>query len=167
VCDRIDARFTGTDADTYCGSDARVIAGDARDAVTYPFCPFVVVTSPVYLNRISTDYLEGPTPNTKPHGRRSYGMSLGCALSPNNLARVCRSPERYYAEHGEAVRHWDHLAVVNVPEAMRAGWCDLLERHGYTIARVVEVATPGYGYGANVRKGARLEVVIVATRRPR
>src|SRR5262245_3375442 len=69
LCDALGITFTGSDIESYEGADARVIVGDAADVETYPREPFAIVTSPVYFgNRISSDYVGGPTPTTKRNG---------------------------------------------------------------------------------------------------
>jgi hypothetical protein len=170
LCDRIGATFTATDIETYRDRDQRVARGDSKDSSTYPLKPFTTVTSPVYLNGISSDYKDGPTPTTKTKGRRSYGISLGGALHPRNLARtVVRSrPDKgasdYYLGHADVVKHWSDRAVVNIDEPMGDDWCWLLEEHGYRIAQVIPVFTQRYGGLDNAEVRADHEVVIIAAR---
>jgi hypothetical protein len=162
LCDARGATFTGTDIDVYREGDYRVIQADSSEEITYPFPPFTVVTSPVYTNRISVDYVDGPTPTTKVNGRRSYGICLGRALHPRNFARAGRHLEDYYELHAEAVRHWSTAAFVNVDAPMLDGWTRLLERFNYRIDEVIEVGTRRYRGLANSDIRADHEVVIVA-----
>lgn len=165
LCDALGIAFTGSDIERYEETDARVIVGDAADVSTYPREPFAVVTSPVYFgNRISSDYVGGPLPTTKRNGRRAYGISLGRALHPENLARVCRpgSEARYYEGHAHAVKHWGALAIVNVDAPIAPGWIALLGAHGYADLVVHDVVTRRYRGPANSEKRADHEVVIRA-----
>jgi hypothetical protein len=167
LCDRLGVTFTGTDIEHYTGADARVATIDATDPCGYPRTPFATVTSPVYLgNRISCDYVNGPTPTTKVNGRRAYGISLGRALHRNNLARVCRPYQEraYYAGHGRAVKHWGEHAIVNVDLPARDGWVALLLAQGYDIADVLAAHTRRYRGPANSERRAEHEVVIFAVR---
>lgn len=165
LCDRLGIAFTGTDLETWEGADPRVKLGDSSEASTYPAEDFVVVTSPVYLgNRISSDYVNGPTPWTKSNGRRAYGISLGRALHSRNLARQCRSAPAYYRGHAEAVKHWDRVVVLNVDAPIREGWLALLTSEGYAVREVKGVETRRYRGPANSEKRADYEVVIVAER---
>lgn len=168
LCDELGLTFTGTDLEPWAGADPRVAPGDSRYPLTYPAGPFVVVTSPVYFaNRISSDYVNGPTPTTKRAGRHAYGISRGEALHADNLARVCRpaQAEQYVAGHVAAARHWGDVAIVNVDGPLRAMWTEILIRAGFELIDVVEVATPRLGGGlAGADKRAAFEVVMYALR---
>jgi len=168
LADELGLEFTGTDIEAWPGADPRVGLGDSRYPLTYPGGEFVVVTSPVYFgNRISSDYVNGPTPATKTAGRHAYGISLGRPLHPDNLARVCRPASRfdYGALHAMAARHWGEVAVVNVDGPLRAMWVGILDLAGFEVVDVVEVETPRLGGGlAGAAKRAGFEVVIVAVR---
>jgi hypothetical protein len=172
LCDELGATFTGGDIEVWLlpMHDVRVIQADAADPDGYPPRDFTTVTSPIYLNGISSDYKEGPTPTTKIKGRRAYGISLGHALHPGNLARtVVRSrPDKgaadYFPGHGDAVKHWRDRVIVNVDSPIGDGWQALLREAGYTIEDVIPVITQRYGGLDNADKRADHEVVIVARR---
>jgi hypothetical protein len=137
---------------------------------SYPAEPFTIATSPVYYgNRISSDYVNGPTATTKRNGRRAYGISRGLPLDVRNAARVCRPGQLddYLELHGRAMAHWSDRVLLNVDSPMRDDMVGVLHGHGYTIVEVHEVGTRRYrvgnaGEGADVR--ASHEVVIEATR---
>jgi hypothetical protein len=170
LCDQIGATFTGCDIEPWDGRDPRVQTADSTLPGSYPPEPFTIATSPVYFsNRISSDYVNGPTPTTKRNGRRAYGISRGQALDPGNAARVCRPGQldEYLALHGAAMKCWSVRVLLNVDSPMEEPMTDLLLAHGYTIVGVHEVGTRRYrvgnaGAGADVR--ASHEVVIEATR---
>jgi hypothetical protein len=166
LCDRLGVAFTGTDIERYKDMDPRVGLGDSSKWWSYPSGNFTVVTSPVYLNRISTDYVNGPLPTTKVEGRRAYGISLGRALDRENLARTCRSEGDYYWAHGNAVQWWRYQAIVNVDLPMLIGWRKLLTESGFRISDEICVETRRYRGPANSDKRAPCEVVIVAKRPP-
>jgi len=170
-CDLHGYAFDAVDIEQYPDPDPRVRQHDSTLCTAYPSVPFLVITSPAYLNGISSDYREGPTPNTKTAGRHSYGISLGRALAPNNLARtVVRSrPDKgaadYYAAHAGAVRWWGAAALVNVTSSMIDDWCELLERHYDTVKVVAIVETPRVRGGlANAADRDPFEVWIEAVR---
>jgi hypothetical protein len=167
LCDRLVIAFSGTDREQYANADPRVAIVNAADPTGYPTTPFAVVTSPVYFgNRISSDYVNGPTPRTKRNGRRAYGISLGRPLHPDNLARACRPGHEaaYYAGHGRVVQHWGEHAIVNVDLPICDGWVALLVAFGYVIDDVHAVHTRRYRGPANSERRAEHEVVIVAAR---
>jgi hypothetical protein len=167
LCDRLAITYSGTDIEQYDNADPRVLIMNAADPTGYPKKPFATVTSPVYLgNRISSDYVNGPTPRTKRNGRGAYGISLGRALHADNFARVCRPGDEaaYYAGHGRVVKHWGEHAIVNVDLPIRDGWIALLLAYGYVIDDVHPVHTRRYRGPANSERRAEHEVVIVATR---
>jgi hypothetical protein len=162
---RLGVRFAGIDIERYAGADPRVRCGDARNAASYPDEPFVVVTSPVYFaNRISSDYVNGPTLTTKRNGRRCYGMSLGRALHAGNLARLCRPAnlDHYIAEHIAVAEHWDTTALVNCDSPIADIWTEILEAAGFAVDQIIEVRTRRYRGPANSDKRADHEVVTVA-----
>jgi hypothetical protein len=168
LCDLLEITFTGTDIDRYKDADRRVQCRNANDPAGYPPAPFVIVCSPVYFgNRISTDYTNGPLASTKTSGRRSYGISLGRALHPDNLARLCRPTDHdaYYRGHGKAVKHWGERVFLNVDSPLVDDWCRLLGAHGFRLAEpVLRVRTSRYRGLAGSDKRADHEAVIVATR---
>lgn len=167
LCDRLGLGFTATDIERWPDSDKRVTCGDSTKRDTYPpsCVDYAIVTSPVYFgNRITTDYLNGPTPNTKPNGRRAYGISLGRPLDDANLARFARDEMVYYVRHDAVVRWWPDLVILNVDSPLRRGWGNLLARHGYRY-HSRKVQTRRYRGVANSDKRASHEVVIVAERR--
>ena len=167
LCDEFGCLFTGTDIEDWSGRDRRVAVGDSTEASSYPRQPFTVFTSPVYFgNRISTDYLKGPTASTKLAGRHAYGISLGRALDAHNLARVCRpaSGKAHDWYHGAAIAHWGEWAVVNVDSPIEERWTRLLQSRGFLIDDVIEVKTRRLGGVANAADRASHEVVIVAGR---
>lgn len=167
LCDRLGATFTGTDIEAWPGADPRVVVGDARDPATYPSGRFAVITSPVYVNKRCADYANGPKPTTQLRGRRDYGIALGRALHPFNLARTTGRPARvadYWREHGKAVKHWGELVALNVDEPIGDQWCNLLIEHGYEIDAILPVHTQRYGGLDNAEKRAEHEVVILALR---
>lgn len=146
LCDEIGVPFTGTDIEDWEGRDPRVKVGNSIYEYSYPWQKFTVVTSPVYFgNRISSDYVNGPTENTKPNGRRAYGISLGRALDDDNAARFCRpnQSEDYYALHNEAIQHWGSRVIVNVDMPLVQGWQRMLWAAGYA-GEAHEVATKRY-----------------------
>jgi hypothetical protein len=170
LCDLLQITFTGTDRDHYDGTDPRVQERDARDPAGYPPHPFMTVTSPVYFdNRISSDYTNGPLQTTNTNGRRSYGISLDRALHPDNLARVCRPGHEaeYYAGHGDAVKHWGELVIVNVDSPLADDWSFLLVEHGYRIDDTIKVRTSRYRGLAGSDRRAAHETVIVSSRETR
>lgn len=167
LCNDVGAAFTGTDIEDWPGHDWRVALGDSTFAASYPGRGFTIVTSPVYLNKRLADYPNGPLPTTRMKGRRDYGISLGRALHPNNLARHTGRPSRavdYWRLHGDAVKHWRERAIVNVDGPIEAGWLKLLLDHGYRIDDVHHVVTQRYGGLDNASKRADFEVVIEARR---
>lgn len=147
-CDARGYRFDAVDIERYPDPDPRVRQGDSTQRTAYPDARFLVITSPVYLNGVSSDYKAGPTASTKPNGRMSYGVSLGHALDPNNLARtVVRSrPDKgalaYYAAHARAVQCWGRAAFVNVTSSMTADWLGLLNTYFNYTKVIAEVETP-------------------------
>jgi hypothetical protein len=169
LCDRIGAVFSGSDIEDWPGHDPRVVVADARDAASYPVRPFTIVTSPVYENKRCCDYPNGPTINTKVKGRRDYGIALGRALHPHNLARwtggqTAAKTAGYYAGHAGAVKHWGDRVILNVDLPISEPWQRLLVEHGYSIIDVIPAFTRRYGGLDNAEKRAEYEVVIVATR---
>ena len=168
LCDSLGATYTGTDIEDWPGHDPRVAVADAKDAANYPAGAFTVATSPVYLNKRLADYANGPLPTTNTKGRRDYGISLGRALSLDNLARhtgKLTRAEAYWQLHAEAARHWGRRVLLNVDGPISADWQRLLYGLGYTIAAVIPVATQRYGGLANADKRADHEVLIVAHRK--
>lgn len=165
LCDELAVTFSGTDIERWSDSDPRVKVGDSLLGGGYPRrAGYAVVTSPVYFgNRITTDYLNGPTPDTKVNGRRAYGISLGKPLHPNNLARFARAEADYYHTHDDAVRWWPDLVILNVDSPLRRGWGSLLARHGYRY-RSRKVHTRRYRGVHNSDKRASHEVVMIAQR---
>lgn len=165
LCDRLGIDFTGIDIELWPDSDKRVKAGNSRHGGGYPkAATFAVVTSPIYFgNRITTDYMNGPTPDTKVNGRRAYGISLGRPLHADNLARFARDEGSYYDTHDEAVRWWPDLVILNVDAPLRRGWGSVLARHGYRY-RSLKAHTRRYRGPANSDKRASHEVVMVAER---
>lgn len=166
LCDELGIAFSGTDIERYPGSDLRVQLGDSSKWWEYPayMRDWAVVTSPVYLNRISTDYVNGPTPNTKTNGRRAYGISLGRALDRANLARTCRQEAKYYEEHAKCVKWWGNLAIVNVDLPMMSGWRAVLWLCGFEVEQIIKAPTRRYRGPANSDKRAEHEIIIVATK---
>lgn len=168
LCDEVGVEYSGSDIEAWPGADHRVWVGDATTPDSYPYWrTFTVVTSPVYLNKRLADYANGPKPTTKLRGRRDYGISLGRALHPNNLARHTGRPSRsdtYWRLHATAVKLWDQRAIINVDDPISAGWCQLLTERGFRISNVIPVYTQRYGGLHNAEKRAEFEVVIVATR---
>jgi hypothetical protein len=165
VCDRRGASFGGGDIEIWEPHDRRVAQADALDPYSYPTCSFTIVTSPVYQNKRCADYPNGPTPNTKVKGRRDYGIALGRALDPRNLARTTGRPARaedYWRLHADAVKHWDERVILNVDLPISEGWQALLRDAGYTISEVIPAHTRRYGGLDNAEKRADHEVVIVA-----
>jgi hypothetical protein len=166
LCDELGCTFSGTDIEPWEDRDERVRVGDAMVAAHYP--PHdVVVTSPVYFgNRISSDYVGGPTPTTKRAGRRSYGISRGAALSPRNIARACRpgDEDSYIALHGFAVAHWGPWAVVNIDLPISEMWQAILKAHHYEIDVVLPAYTRRLRGITGSDKRAEHEVVIVAAK---
>lgn len=167
LCDDIGAVYSGGDIEDWPGHDPRVALADATLVTSYPVGTFTVVTSPVYLNKRLADYANGPLPTTKLRGRRDYGISLGRALDPNNLARHTGRSSRaddYWRLHARAVKHWGDRAIVNVDEPISQGWQDILIADGFTVVSVEPVFTQRYGGLDNAEKRAEFEVVIVAER---
>lgn len=162
LCDELGCPFTGTDIEVWEDADPRVMQGDSASRVTYPSAPFTVVTSPVYFNRISTDYLNGPTDVTKINGRRSYGISLGRPLDAHNLARLARSPARFYAGHSTVARHWDRRVLLNIDLPMIEQWKTILDHYDYRIISVIPIVTRRYRGPANSEKRPDHEVLIDA-----
>ena len=164
LCDQLGIHFTGTDIERYADPDPRVSLGDSTKWYSYPAGEFVVVTSPVYENRISTDYVNGPTPKTKREGRRAYGISLGRALDRSNLARLARHRDAFYDAHARAVKHWKGMAIVNVDLPMANPWLYILHSAGYGHVQVFKVETRRYRGPANSDKRPECEVVLLAKR---
>jgi hypothetical protein len=171
LCDRLELTYDGVDIELWPTADPRVRPGDATLCDSYPDRPFVVCTSPVYLQGVSSDYKDGPTPNTKPNGRAAYGISLGRALHPDNLARTVvrsradRGASDYYPAHSRAVRWWGQLAFVNVTSSMTHDWVRLLERHYEDVTVVAEIETPRVTGGlTNAADRDPFEVWIEASR---
>lgn len=168
LCDKIGATFSGTDIEAWPGSDPRVKQRNAKRFWAYPpGDDYLLVTSPVYVNKRCADYRNGPGPNTKVKGRRDYGIALGRALDPENLARHTGRPaevEAYWALHGEAVQWWPLTVVVNVDLPIAERWEKLLDWHGYTVMEVVPAYTRRYGGLDNAEKRAEHEVVMRAER---
>ena len=167
LCDRLGLAFAGIDIEAWPDRDPRVAVADAMEQASYPAAPFTVVTSPVYFgNRISVDYVNGPTPRTKRNGRHAYGISLGRALDSRNLARRCRAGHEAEHDRGHAatVACWHDRALVNVDSPIGDRWCSILASVGFTVVEVVEVKTRRLGGVANNDKRAGHEVVIEAVR---
>jgi hypothetical protein len=167
LCDELGIAYTGTDIEEWPGRDRRVQLGDSLDPATYPVEDFTVVTSPVYVNKRLADYPNGPTPTTKVKGRRDYGIALGRALHPRNLARLTGRPNlAAQARHEDAaiVKLWGAVAVVNVDGPIGDRWAGLLAEAGYRITATREVKTQRYGGLDNAEVRADHEVVLVATR---
>ena len=167
LCTEVGAIFTAGDIEDWPDHHPHVNLADALEGHTYPRHPFTVVTSPVYQNKRLGDYVNGPLPTTKVKGRRDYGISLGRALAPNNLARHTGRESRaieYWRLHGLAVKHWGERAIVNVDSPIATGWVDLLLDAGYSISNVIPAYTQRYRGLANSEKRAECEVVIVAER---
>lgn len=168
LADELGLAFTATDIEAWPDADPRVRLGDSIDPATYPRGNFVVVTSPVYFgNRISSDYVNGPTPTTKLAGRHAYGISLGRALDGANLARLCRPAGRdaHDAAHIAVAKQWGDLALVNVDGPLRAQWSGILVAAGFHLREVREIITPRLGGGiAGADKRAGHEILIVAER---
>lgn len=165
LCDELDADFSGTDIETWPGADPRVEGGDARMPLCYPAAPFTVVTSPPYTNRISTDYVNGPTETTKRAGRRAYGISLGRALSMPNLARVAKpDSDEFYAGLGAAMDQWGDRVLLNVDLPMGGRAAALLTMRGYVIEHVHRVGTRRYKVVGHGDTRAPHEIVIEAVR---
>lgn len=169
ICDVHGWRFVGIDIEAWPYADARVKVGDAAKRKCYPRKPFAVVTSPPYFgNRISSDYVNGPTPDTKVAGRRSYGVSLGRPLDKRNLARSCRPTEahaeRFYSELTKAATLWPSLVILNVDQPMGNAAGVALACAGLAIDDIIEVKTPRYRGGTGSDKRAPCELVMVASR---
>lgn len=170
LCDLLGATFTGQEIQTYPDMDPRVVWGNSREPAGYPAEPFTTVCSPIYLNGISSDYKDGPLPDTNLERRRAYGISCGEPLHEQNLARlVVRSrPDKgasdVYPGFAECVRYWDDRVLVNIDEPMSSPWCQLLEQQGYRIARVVPVFTRRVRGMANDEIRPEHEVVLEAIR---
>ena len=168
LCDLLGATYTGGDIERWPGRDRRVVVADALDPASYPTEPYVLVTSPVYVNKRLGDYCDGPRPTTRTRGRRDYGIALGRALHPDNLARTTGRPHRadeYWRRHATAVELWARRArrvVVNVDEPIAEGWAGLLDDAGYQLEDVMPVRTRRYRGLANSDQRAEHEVVIVA-----
>jgi hypothetical protein len=166
LCDRLGAIFSGGDIEDWPGHDPRVIVADATDPAGYP-PESTTVTSPVYANKRCADYANGPTPRTKTKGRRDYGIALGRALHPNNLARFTGRPARaarYWQGHADAVKHWGDRVLLNVDLPISEAWQRLLVDHGYRIEQAIPAYTRRYRGLRNAGKRAKHEVVIVAVR---
>ena len=149
LCDRIGATFTGTDIEAYRGTRSACRYRRCDDAAGYP-AHDVTTTSPCYFdNRISSDYVNGPTPRTKLNGRHAYGTSLGRALHPDNLARFCRSTRgaEHDARAGRMVEHWAARVILNVDLPIAERWRRLLEGAGYDV--VAELAFTHVASGAS------------------
>jgi hypothetical protein len=169
ICDQVGAYFMGGDIENWPGKDPRVQVADALDADSYPqeWGDYLVVTSPVYQNKRLGDYCNGPTPNTKVKGRRDYGIGLGRALHPNNLARVTGRPKRaedYWMLHRRAAQLWPDRCLVNVDSPIAERWTDLLVSLGYSVVTNVQVKTQRYGGLSNADKRADHECLLVAVR---
>jgi hypothetical protein len=161
--------FSGTDIEEWKGRVPQVRLGNSKYKSTYPSKPFIIVTSPTYYNnRISTDYADGPTENTKRAGRHAYGISLGHALDPDNMARVCR-PTRG-SEHDAmalaCMRWWPERALVNVDAPIADRWVRLGWEAGYiTTQRIPAMTRRLKGGLAGAERRATNEVVLVMHRR--
>jgi hypothetical protein len=168
LCDQIGAAFTGTDIERYQDTDPRVVEADAGDPLAYPPPPFTITTSPPYLNGISSDYKQGPTPQTVLDGRRAYGISLGRPLHQNNLARLVvrsrREHPQFWARVATHVGHWGQRVLFNVDLPMLDAATVMLEARGYRITGVIPASTGRYRNGANRELRAEHEVVIEAVR---
>jgi hypothetical protein len=167
LCDELGATFTGTDIERWQGRDSRVAIADAGEWITYPAEPFTIVTSPAYVNKRCCDYPNGPTPATKIKGRICYGIALGHAVHPRNLARFTGKPSKrdaYWSEHEAIAKHWGDRVIVNVDEPISDGWQELLIRVGYRIEQVIPAFTRRNGGFIKPNKGKGYEVVIVARR---
>ncbi len=173
LCDELGATFTGGDIDGPWadGVDPRVTLGaDARDPATYPPPPFRICTSPTYANKRFCNYPNGPLTTTKTERRRDYGIALGRALDPRNLARFTGHQYRkaraaaYWRGHSDAVKSWGEQVILNVDEPISEPWQALLAAHGYAIEAVIPAFTRRYGGLDNAEKRAEHEVVVVAER---
>lgn len=172
---RLGRRFDGIEIEldpalggSYPNTAPWVRFGDAADPTCYPTEPFVVWTSPPYDNRISRDYRRGPTPATKRNGRLAYGISLGRAPHPRNLAHKVdtKGSAGFYAELADVFKLWGRYAVLNVDLPMRDRCVADLHAAGFSSLVVIEVLTPrARGFdNSNVDDRPRCEVVIAAER---
>jgi len=168
LCEYVGATFVGgVDIEQWTDAHASVRVGNATDPVSYPAEATTVVTSPVYFgNRISTDYLDGPTETTKLNGRRAYGISLGRALHSDNHARLCRPGQRdaHFAFAARCVVHWPKRVLLNVDLPIAEAWTGVLYDTHYAIVGVHEAHTRRYRGPANSNLRADHEVVIEARR---
>ena len=135
LCDELGIEFVGFDIEKYPDADPRVEHCDAR-LVRFD-ADDVVVTSPVFLNRMSTDYVEGPKATTVLDRRRTYGTSVGQPLQAGNLARSARpGDESHLAASAEIVGRWPDRCIVHVNDA---GGTDIVWRRllrGYEVDEV-------------------------------
>jgi len=167
LCDSIGAIYTGADLENWEGHDPRVVVGNARDPLSYPDGRYLLVTSPVYVNKRLADYANGPTPNTKTKGRRDYALSLGRPLHPDNFARWTGKPSKadtYWELHAEVAKLWPRRVIVNVDEPIGVRWCTLLHDAGYRVSDVRPAHTRRHRGLANDQIRADCEVVILAQR---
>jgi hypothetical protein len=174
LCDRFGVTFTATDIESYDEPDPRVVFGDAADRSSYPLLDdSIIATSPPYLNGISSDYKDGPTARTNRRGRLSYGISLGRALHPRNLARrviggINRNAdgdfEAFWAEFATIVDCWGGRVLLNIDNTMCDRSTALLEERGYRIVDVERCFTKRNRQFANGDSRPLYEVVLVATR---
>ena len=167
LADELGMTFRGIDIETWQDADPRVAQGDARDPLAYPAGDdWAVFTSPPYTNRISTDYVSGPTPQTKTNGRRAYGVSLGRPLDPLNIARFAKpgSPT-FYSAFGRSMKNWaGQLALVNVDLPMAWLTREQMIAAGFDVVDVVEVQTRRYRGVTGSDKRAPHEVILVGLR---
>jgi hypothetical protein len=168
LCDRIGVTFSGGDIEDWPGRDPRVGVLDATEPDSYPLGDgYVLVTSPVYVNKRCADYRNGPTPATKVKGRRDYGIALGGSLAPGNLARHTGRPreaDAYWRLHAEAVKHWPSRVILNVDLPINSQWQMLLAEQGYEVNWMLPAFTRRYGGLDNADRRAGHEVVMFASR---
>ncbi len=173
LCDRLGRTFSGVDLERWEGSDPRVRLDDSVDQQSYPTQPFIVTTSPTYCNGVNDNFKPSDTSR-----RLTYRVAAGHELHPNNTGRWSgRGSKTAEAEYWRitraCVRHWPDAALVNVKDSTRAGeiyplvqlWTDLLIEYGYDVERV-DVACPGWRFGANSQVRADTEAILIALRSP-
>lgn len=172
LCDQLGYQFTGTDLEVWLDHDPRVGQGNSTHPGTYPSVAYAVVTSPTYGNGINDHW----TPRDKSN-RRTYRIAAGHGLDDENTGRWSGrgskvAEARYWSITDRCVDCWPGTVLVNVKDSYRGPhyyplvdlWVELLERHGYTAADIVEPAVRGYTQGSVKSRDRRVEVeaIIVA-----
>jgi hypothetical protein len=186
LCDELDLIFTGTEIEPEFIVDPRVHEDDSTRAWSYPGThpdqrpgAFRIVTSPVYPNGMADHF--NAQDDSKRHTYRQglaningYDRELHEANMGRYTARAGKKALTLHLDIAErCVRHWAAAkapVILNVSDFIVAGerfelvtqWWQLLQDHGYTIVRSIEVQTRRQRHGANGDLRVDHETIVIA-----